>query len=299
MHDRSLSVKKYLAEFIASFMVVFIAAGAIVADVYLTHVRLTDSFGPLGIVVAYGVAVAIAMLVMMPISGGHVNPAISIAAFVSRRLSAKDTAGYVLAQLLGAVVAAFLLRGITPKNAFDFVSGGVPGLGQGISVLQGAGIEAALTFFLALTFWAVVVDSRGPRVLAPLAVGGFMVAAGLAGSAFTGAALNPARWLGSALAGTHGASWLVWVAGPLLGALLGSLTYETLFLSESPPLGDGALLTEPYDVEPDAEPYKLAPGEAPRERSGEEVPSELAPGEVAATTTTVIHDPAPGPVELP
>lgn len=226
-------MRKYLAEFIASFMVVFLAAGAIVADEYLTHVRLTDSFGPLGIVAAYAVAVAIAMAVIMPISGGHVNPAISIAAFVSRRLPGKDVVGYVLAQLVGAVVAGFLLRGIAPKDAFNFVSGGAPGLGQGISVLQGAGIEAVLTFFLAITFWAVAVDSRGPRALAPLAVGGVMFVAGLAGAAFTGAAMSPARWLGSALASTHGANWLVWVAGPLLGALLGSLAYETIFLTDS------------------------------------------------------------------
>lgn len=277
-------MRKYLAEFIASFMVVFLAAGAIVADVYLTHVRLTDSFGPLGIVAAYAVAVAIAMAVIMPISGGHVNPAISIAAFVSRRLPGKDVVGYVLAQLLGAVVAGFLLRGIAPKDAFNFVSGGAPGLGQGISVLQGAGIEAVLAFFLAITFWAVAVDSRVPRVLAPLAVGGVVFVGGLAGAAFTGAAMNPARWLGSALASTHGVNWLVWVAGPLLGALLGSLVYETIFMTDdlTPSRADGA--EEDLYEEEESEGSEVS-GEAPRVPlaipAGPAVPGPAMPGPAA------------------
>src|SRR5467141_1302767 len=101
--------RRYLAEFIGTFIVVFIAAGAVVADVFLTRTRLTDSFGPLGIIAAYGLAVAVAMLAVMPISGAHVNPVISISAYVARRLSLKDTAGYVVAQVVGGIVAAFLL----------------------------------------------------------------------------------------------------------------------------------------------------------------------------------------------
>jgi MIP family channel proteins len=239
------SFRRYLAEFIGTFIVVFIAAGAIVADIFLTRTRLADSFGPLGIVAAYGLAVAIAMLAVMPISGAHLNPVLSISAYVARRLSLTDTAWYVVAQVAGGVVAAFLLRGIMPKSAFDFASGGVPGLATGVSVLQGTAIEVVLTFFLAFTFWAVFVDERGPRMLAPFAVGLVVVVGGLAGSAFTGAAMNPVRWLGPALAGPHVSNWLIWTVGPLLGGLLGSLAYETLFLTELP------LKTAEESLEPD------------------------------------------------
>src|SRR5260370_20327347 len=228
--------RRYLAEFIGTFIVVFIAAGAIVADVFLTRTRLADSFGPLGIIVAYGLAVAIAMLVVMPVSGAHLNPVISISAYVARRLSFSEAAGYVLAQVAGGIVAAFLLRAIMPKNAFDFVSGGVPGLASGIKLVQAAAIEVVLTFFLTFTFWAVLIDERGPRVLAPFAVGLVIVAGGLAGAAFTGAAMNPVRWLGPALASVHLSNWLIWTVGPLLGGLLGSLAYEALFLSAFPPV---------------------------------------------------------------
>jgi glycerol uptake facilitator protein len=245
--------RRYLAEFIGTFIVVFIAAGAIVADVFLTRTRLADSFGPLGIVAAYGLAVALAMLTVMPISGAHLNPVLSISAYVARRLSLSEAGGYVLAQVAGAVVAAFLLRAIMPKSAFDFASGGVPGLAAGVSVLQGTAVEVVLTFFLTFTFWAVFVDERGPRAVAPFAVGLAVIVGGLAGSAFTGAAMNPVRWLGPALASTHVSNWLIWTVGPLLGGLLGSLAYESLFLSEFPARPSGTLGAEEEEQEEEEE----------------------------------------------
>jgi MIP family channel proteins len=195
-------------------------------------------------------------MVVMPISGGHVNPAVSIAAWVSKRITAADMAGYVVAQLLGAVVAGLLLRGLLPKAAFQFASGGVPGLGQDVSMLRGAGIEALLTFFLVFTFWAVCFDNRGPRSAAPFAVGLSVAVGGLAGLPFTGAAMNPARWFGPALAGGHFANWLVWVAGPLLGGLLGALAYEAIFLSDQPfyKEGDAGVDGDDDDEEEEVEP---------------------------------------------
>ena len=251
--------RRYLAEFIGTFIVVFIAAGAIVADVFLTHTRLADSFGPLGIIAAYGLGVALAMLVVMPVSGAHLNPVISISAYVARRLSLSETAGYVIAQVAGAVVAAFLLRAIMPKGAFDFASGGVPGVATGVTRLQATAVEVVLTFFLTFTFWAVLIDERGPRAAAPFAVGLVIVAGGLAGSAFTGAAMNPVRWLGPALASIHFSNWLVWTVGPLLGGLLGSLAYEALFLSEFPAKPPGTA-SEPEEEEEAEEEEELQGG---------------------------------------
>src|SRR5436309_14378583 len=143
--------RRYLAEFIGTFIVVFIASGAVVADVFLTRTRLADSFGPLGIITAYGGVVAVAMLAVMPVSGGHLNPVISIAAYVARRCTLSETPGYVLAQVAGAIVAGFVLRAIMPKSAFDFASGGVPGLASEVTRLQATAVEVVLTFFLAFT----------------------------------------------------------------------------------------------------------------------------------------------------
>ena len=109
-------------------------------------------------VTAPGLMVMAIILFMGKVSGAHLNPIISISAYVARRLSLSETAGYVLAQVAGGVVAAFLLRAIMPKSAFDFASGGVPGLATGVSVLQATAVEVVLSFFLTFTFWAVFVD---------------------------------------------------------------------------------------------------------------------------------------------
>lgn len=282
-----LTARRALAEFIGTFIVVFIAAGAVVADVFLTHTRLTDSFGPLGIAAAYALGVAVAMQAVLPLSGAQLNPVISISAYVSRRLSLAEAASYVVAQVAGAIAAAELVRAVTPKAAFQFVSGGVPGLASGVSVLQGATVEAVLTFFLAFTFWAVLVDRRGPRLAGPVAVGLVIFAGGLAGAAFSGGAMNPVRWLGPAIAGTHFANWLVWTVGPLLGALLGSLAYETIFLTDQQP---GLLVAEEEEEEEEegeeeAEPAALAGTPAPPEPEGAEA--------TAAPEPEAAEEPAP------
>lgn len=224
-------MRKYVAEFIAVFFLVFAGAGAIIADNQLAQVRITDSFGPLGIALAHGLALGVAIAAVIHISGGHVNPAISIAFWVARRLSARDAVGYVVAQLLGGTAAAFLLKALTPTGTFNFVSGGVPGLAD-VEVYQGAAIEVILTFFLAFVIWGVAVDRKSFRSLAPFAIGLTVAFGVLVGGPFTGAAMNPARWLGPALAGGGFANWPVWTAGPILGALLASLLYETFLLSE-------------------------------------------------------------------
>lgn len=223
-------MKKYFAEFLGVFVLVFVGAGSILADAQLATVRVTDSFGPLGIAIAHGLALAAAMAAVMHISGGHVNPAISIAFWVARRLSLKDLVGYVVFQLLGAIVAAFLLKAIIPAEVFKFEGGGIPDLT--LAVPQGAALEAILTFFLVLVFWGVAVDRRGPASLAPFAIGLVLTFDLLIGGPFSGAAVNPARWLGPAVAARNFGNALVWTVGPILGALLASLLYETLFAAE-------------------------------------------------------------------
>ena len=228
-------MRKYVAEFIATFFLVFVGVGAILSDAFLASTSFEKVFGVLGVALAHGLALSMAIAVTMHISGGHVNPAVSIAFWIARRLSLQDMIGYVVAQLLGATFAAFLLKVFTPAEIFDFNSG-VPAL-SGIEVVQGTGIEVVLTFFLVFVIWAVAVDKRGPAVLAPFAIGLTVTFDILAGGAFTGAAMNPARWLGPALAGGGFADAVVWTAGPILGALLASLLYETVFLGDDTEAG--------------------------------------------------------------
>lgn len=225
-------MKRYIAEFIAAFFLVFVGVGATVADFHLSTIRVTDSFGPLGIALATGLALALGIAAVGRISGGHANPAVTIAFFVSRRIKAVDALGYIVSQLLGGIAAAFLVKRILPTDAFSNASG-APILGQGIKGFNGTAIEVILTFFLVMVIWGTAVDRRGPKHLAAFAIGLTVTFDIIVGGTFTGAAMNPARWLGPALAAGHVAKdWYVWVAGPILGALLASLVYETFFMED-------------------------------------------------------------------
>lgn len=243
-------MRKYLAEFISTFFLVFVGAGSMIADIQLANFRVTDSFGLTGVALAHGLALAVAIAATAHISGGHVNPAVSLAFWIARRISLTDMLGYVLAQLLGGLVAAFLLRGFLPAELFRFAGGGVPSLQ--VPVLSGIGIEAILTFFLVFTIWGTAVDKRGPNLLAPLAIGLALTFGIFAGGAFTGAAVNPARWLGPAIASGEFSNAVVWIAGPILGALLGSVLYETFLMGDQPPPDAGVMTPEEeedYEVE--------------------------------------------------
>ncbi|HVE76104.1 MAG TPA: aquaporin, partial [Actinomycetota bacterium] len=211
------NLKRYLAEFIGAFFLVFVGAGAIIADVYRSKTLVTDSFGLLGIALAHGLALAVVIAAIARISGGHANPAVTLAFWVARRMKAADMAGYIVAQLLGGVVAAFLLKGLMPADAFSNAGAGIPALAEGVQPLKAIAIEGILTFFLTFVIWGVAVDRKGPKVLAPFAIGLTVTFGILAGGTFTGAALNPARWFGPALASGQWGTPLVYIAGPILG----------------------------------------------------------------------------------
>lgn len=243
-------LRRYLAEFLAAFFLVFAGVGAIVADQHLAVVQVRDSFGPLGVALAQGIGLAVAIAAFGKISGGHANPAISLAFFVTGRINAKELLSYIASQLLGGIAAAFLIKRLFLAQAVDQAGVGAPALQDGLSLFQGIAIEIILTFLLVTVFWAVAVDRRGAKSFAPLAIGLTLTMNFLVGGAFTGAAVNPARWLGPALAAGQFRSWPVWIVGPAVGALLAALLYESFFSTET---------SEPAQI-PDKS-RKLEPGE--------------------------------------
>lgn len=226
-------MKKYVAEFIAAFFLVFAGTAAIVADQTLAVVLVRDTFGLLGVALAHGLALAAVIAAIGGISGGHGNPAVSIAFYISRRLSLKDLGGYVGAQLLGGLVAAMLVSRIFIAQAVDATGAGVPALGAGTTVIQGGLIEVVLTFLLVFVIWGVAVNPKGAKIIAPLAIGLTYSVGVIAGAPFTGAAMNPARWFGPAVASGQFGDWPVWILGPIVGALLASTVYELFFLDEA------------------------------------------------------------------
>jgi MIP family channel proteins len=224
-------LKRYIAEFIATFFLVFVGTAAIVADQQQTVVNLQSTIGTIGVALAFGLALFVAVAAVGRISGGHANPAVSIAFYIAKRLSLKDLGAYVVAQLLGGLVAAVVVKQVFPSDIVSSVGAGAPALADGVSILQGGLIEVMLTFFLVFVIWGVAVDPKGPKILAPLAIGLTFAFDVLVGASFTGGAVNPARWFGPALMGEQlNGNWPVWVLGPIVGALIASTAYELFFL---------------------------------------------------------------------
>lgn len=226
-------LQKLVAEFIGTFALIFFGAGSICADQFI-HASTNGqaSLGLLGIALAHGLAIGIMVSSLGHISGGHFNPAITIGFWVTRKFSTFDTLAYWLAQLAGAVVAALLLR-LLPLDVWGPVQLGTPDLASGISRSGGMIFEAIMTFFLVFVVFATAVDERGAfNKIAGFAIGLSITMGALFGGPFTGAALNPAREFGPALAANHWNNWAVYWVGPLAGGVGASWLYDTLFLGK-------------------------------------------------------------------
>jgi MIP family channel proteins len=222
--------QKLTAEFLGTFALIFFGAGAICTDQYLHG---TGGLGLLGIALAHGLAIAIMVSAMGHISGGHFNPAVTIGFWVTRRLNTLDAFLYWAAQLAGAIAAAFLLRAVVPEETWRVVALGVPELARDFPVWAGIVLEAVTTFFLVLVVFATAVDEKGAfRSIAGFGIGLTISLGILVAGPFTGAALNPARAFGPALAATHWAHHGVYWVGPLAGGFVAGLLYDSLYLKK-------------------------------------------------------------------
>ena len=223
-------LQKLTAEFIGTFALVFFGAGSICADQFLHG---AGALGLFGIAVAHGLAIAIMVSALGHISGGHFNPAITIGFWVTKRVSTVDVLLYWIAQLAGAVVAAFLLKAIVPEDTWRAVALGTPALVRDFSSLSAMVLEGITTFFLVLVVFATAVDEKGTfRSIAGFGIGLTITLGIMVAGPFTGAALNPARAFGPALASSHWASQGVYWVGPLAGGFVAALLYDSLFLKK-------------------------------------------------------------------
>src|SRR5260370_24049194 len=152
--------QKFSAEFLGTFALVFFGAGAICADRYL---QSSGGIGLLGIALAHGLAMAIMVSALGHISGGHFNPAISIAFWVTKRIGTVEVVLYWAAQIIGGIAAAFVLQGIIPQETWRAVALGTPELVRDFSTAAAMLLEGVASFFLVLVFFATSVDERGAR----------------------------------------------------------------------------------------------------------------------------------------
>ncbi len=220
------TLRPLVAELIGVFILTFVGGGAIIVNAYRD-----GSIGLGGIAAAHGLALAIAVTCTMSISGGHINPAVTIGLWSVGRIDAKKAGLYVVAQLVGAVLAALALKWLFPTMAAQIKQYGALSLAPDVSVAGAILIEAVLTFFLAFAVMGTVVDPAAPKV------GGFGVGLTLwmgvlAGGPLTGAALNPARAFGPALVANFWVAQLAYWIGPILGAVVAMQIYERVLLKK-------------------------------------------------------------------
>lgn len=215
--------RHFSAEFIGMFAFVFVGSGAIMTA------RMSQSpAGLLEVALAHGLTMAVMVSATMRIAG-HINPAVTLGLLVTRRIEPMMAALYIVAQILGAIAAGYVLKATFPEAVFAATRGGGQAIALDVTGAQAFLLEAIATFFLVFVVFGTVVDTRGPKI-GGLAIG-FMIAADiLVIGPLTGASMNPARSFGPAVAsGVYEAQLLYWFA-PITGAMAASLLYEFLFM---------------------------------------------------------------------
>ncbi|KAM0836825.1 hypothetical protein ACQ4PT_062059 [Festuca glaucescens] len=214
-----LLVKKALAEFLGTFLLIFTLLSALIMNA--TH---DGALGLVGVAATAGLAFVVIVASLVHVSGAHLNPAVSISMAVFGYLPRAHLAPYMAAQFLGSIAASFLANAIYhPENPGAIVAT-VPALGTAETFL----VEFVITFVLLFVIVAHAVDPKAVKELVAVAAGAAVMMNALIAAQSTGASMNPARTLGTAIAtGTYTKIWVYMVAPPL-GAIAGTGAYIAL-----------------------------------------------------------------------
>ena len=224
-------MNKYLAEFIGTFWLVFGGCGSAIFAPAFPELRI----GFLGVAVVFGLTVLTGAFALGHISGGHFNPAVSVGLWVGGRFDTKDLIPYVVSQVVGAVLAAWVLYLIVQGQAGfagtgGFATNGYAELSPGkYSLISALMIEIVLTAMFLIVIMGAT-DKRAPAGFAPIAIGLALTLIHLISIPVTNTSVNPARSTGVAIfAETAALSqlWLFWVA-PIVGAIIGAIIYKIL-----------------------------------------------------------------------
>lgn len=216
------------AEAIGAFALVFAGCGAIMVN------EETGDLGHVGIALTFGLVIMAMVYAVGHVSGAHLNPAVTLAFAVTRRFPAGRVPAYWAAQVVGALLAALLLRASLGDVAD--VGATMPSGSQAQSFLW----EVVLTAVLLFVIMAVATDTRAVGEAAAIAIGGTIALASLAGGPVSGASLNPARSVGPAVAAAEMDSLWLYLVAPLFGGLVGALAYELVRGERAPAASDEA-----------------------------------------------------------
>src|SRR5436309_15841410 len=197
--------RKAIAEFVGTFALIFIGAGAIIS---------TGGNDLLLIALAHGLTIGVMASALAHVSGGQFNPAVTLGALVGRQISLRLALVYWVSQLLGATVAAVMLLGVFAPADWQPYKLGTPTVGPTVGWGSAILVEAVLTFFLAFVAYGTGIDPTGSvNSVGGLAIGLTISLDIMMGGPLTGAAMNPARWFGPAVVAQFFDNWYVYWIG--------------------------------------------------------------------------------------
>jgi len=214
------------AEALGTLGLIYFGCGVIVAKPFYGA-----GYGLEGIALVHAIVLGVMITATMSVSGGHLNPAVTIGLWSIKRIGPREALLYVLAQLAGGVLGALLLKYTFPTGVTSIGTLGTPELANSMNLVTGATLEAVLTFFLMSAVMGTAVNPDAPKV------GGFAIGLVLffdimiAGT-LTGAAMNPARAFGPALVTGTWYAHPVWWVGPIVGAVLAGQLWERVILKK-------------------------------------------------------------------
>jgi MIP family channel proteins len=216
---------RLVAEAFGTFGLAFIGCAVVVVNGGFPN----SGVGLIGIALAHALVLAVAITATMNISGGHINPAVTIGLLSVGRVTLSTAIAYIIAQLAGAVLGAFLVQALFPAEIVQQAMLGVPSLAGNLSVGNAIGIEIVLTFFLMAAVFGTAVSPTAPKV-GGFGIGLVLVFDILVGGPLTGGVMNPSRAFGPALVGRHWDHQIVWWVGPIVGAVLAAQLWERVIM---------------------------------------------------------------------
>lgn len=226
--------RAWFAESIATFCLVFFGPLSIVMAAAAFGTDLSIE-GIIMIAIGHGAAIGLMVYTFGHVSGAHINPAVTISMLVTRRIGIKDGIGYIVFQLIGAIIAAFSLKTILPDLGAKVNLGtqGGPSALLNHSAMSGLAVEIILTFFLVTVIFMTAVHKKAAAGMHGIAIGGMIFLLHLVGVPLTGASMNPARTFGPALiSGYWDFHWIYW-AGPIIGAVIAGLIMNYVFVKKA------------------------------------------------------------------
>jgi aquaporin NIP len=210
-------MRKYIAELVGTFALVFCGTAAIIVNQQsggvITHV---------GIAITFGLVIMSMIYTIGNISGAHMNPAVSIGFAVSGRFPLKELPGYIISQVAGALIASLILKSLFPAN--EMLGTTIPAG----SDMQSFVLEIILTFFLMFVIINVATGSKEQGMFAGIAIGGVITLDALFGGPISGASMNPARSFAPALVSGHFDHLWVYLTAPVIGAVVAVLIWKYL-----------------------------------------------------------------------